>query len=316
MSMNFTSTIGIVPHYFDKRKSVAYAAPGLGSGIAMVTYPYILTNLLQAYNYKLAVLYLSPVFLLTITAPLVFKSQLPTNKPESLITALKQFTKPLRQFVTPFYLLNAYFWNGGHVSVMVLLFSYITRRSDISVATLAYSLLGAGFLCGTFLIVVYLMKFSLNHYILQISSHVVLAATCFTFAFTDNIYVYYVAALINNMAYGVVIANMACLSVHLYPCSQVESAFSFQEAVGGVSGIIAPITAGLVQSIYGDRAGLCYIAAHGLLAAVSLIIPALIRRQLWKPYRADDSATSNLHSLPRSPSRSPSHSQTGRQTVT
>ena len=84
MSMNFTSTIGIVPHYFDKRKSVAYAAPGLGSGIAMVTYPYILTNLLQAYNYKLAVLYLSPVFLLTITAPLVFKAQLPKTNPSLL----------------------------------------------------------------------------------------------------------------------------------------------------------------------------------------------------------------------------------------
>lgn len=86
------------------------------------------------------------------------------------------------------------------------------------------------------------------------------------------------------LAYGMVISNMACLSVHLYPSSQVESAFSFQEAIGGVAGIVAPITAGLIQSRFGDTAGLCYVAAHSVLAAVSLFIPAAIKTELWKPY--------------------------------
>ena len=51
-SMNFVSAVGIVPHYFEKRKAAAYAATGLGTGVGMVAFPYMLTAMLQSYGYK------------------------------------------------------------------------------------------------------------------------------------------------------------------------------------------------------------------------------------------------------------------------
>ena len=85
---------------------------------------------------------------------------------------------------------------------------------------------------------------------------------------------------------------MACLSAHLYPATLVESAFSFMEAVGGLAGIVAPVTAGLLQKLYGGSVMLCYVAAHGAIAALILIVLAVVRRELWQPYReiADDPA--------------------------
>ena len=65
-----------------------------------------------------------------------------------------------------------YFWIGGQVSIVVILFSYIADKTgDVSVAALTYSLMGAGYLAGTVLVPVYLMKFSLNQYLLQICTH-------------------------------------------------------------------------------------------------------------------------------------------------
>lgn len=171
-SMNFISSIGIIPHYFEKRKLAAYTAPGVGSGIAMVSFSYILTSLLEVHGYKMTILYLSPIFLLAASAPIVFKPQISSKKPASVVAALKTFITPCKLFVTPFYLLNAYFWNGGHVSIMVLLFGYIVDQSQVSVAAFTYSLMGAGFLTGTLVLAVYLMKFSLNHFLLQICREV------------------------------------------------------------------------------------------------------------------------------------------------
>ena len=80
MSMNMTSSIGIVPHYFEKRKAAAYSCTGLGQGISMVVFPYILSTMLETYGYKLTLLYVSPVFLLSVTAPIVFKPQTSPEK--------------------------------------------------------------------------------------------------------------------------------------------------------------------------------------------------------------------------------------------
>ena len=103
---------------------------------------------------------------------------------------------------------------------------------------------------------------------------------------------YHVAALVNNTAYGVAVANMACLSAHLYPATLVESAFSFMGAVGGLAGIVAPVTAGLLPKKYGGSVMLCYVASYGAIAALILIVPVVVWRELWQPYReiADDSA--------------------------
>ena len=85
---------------------------------------------------------------------------------------------------------------------------------------------------------------------------------------------------------------MACLSAHLYPAALVKSTFSFLEAVGGLAGIVAPVTAGLLQKQYGGSVMLCYVASHSAIAALILIVPAVVRRELWQPYReiADDPA--------------------------
>ena len=296
--MNFVSAVGIVPHYFEKRKPAAYAATGLGTGVGMVAFPYMLTAMLQSYGYKLTMLYLTPLSLTAITAPIVFKPQIKREKLKSAVNHLKGFLSPFKLFATPFYLLNAYFWNGGHASLSILLFSHIVRHSGaggdgISVATLSLSLMGAGFMTATIALLTYLIKFSMNHYILQISANLILAAVSFIFAFVSDDTVFYVNSFFAGLAYGIVISNMVCLSAHLYPTRHVESSFSFQEAVSGISGLIVPVTAGVIQKSYGDAAGMCYIAAHGLMAALILILPALFRRSMWTA--VTDNSTSSVN---------------------
>ena len=86
---------------------------------------------------------------------------------------------------------------------------------------------------------------------------------------------------------------MVCLSAHLYPTRHVESSFSFQEAVSGISGLVVPVTAGVIQKSYGDAAGMCYIAAHGLMAALILILPALYRRSMWTTVTDNSTSSAN-----------------------
>ena len=74
---------------------------------------------------------------------------------------------------------------------MVILFSYIADKiGDVSVAALTYSLMGAGYF-GWNISSLGLSDdvFSLNHYHLQIYTHLALTAACLALAFPDNIYV-------------------------------------------------------------------------------------------------------------------------------
>lgn len=236
------------------------------------------------YDYKWGLLRLSPHFLISLSAPLLYRAQLVQKKPDSLLALVKEYVSPFKRCVTPYYLLNAYFWNAGHIAIMVTLFSYISEKSQTSVAILSFSLIGAGNLIGTFLCMVYLSKFTLNHFMLQLAAHIILGSCSMIYAFVDNHIAYYITSTVVGMAHGTTVANMASLSSHLYPAKNVEGAFAFQEAVGGIAGFIGPVTTGIIQSRYSGRAGLCYISANGLMAAVILVVAALYQPTLWKPF--------------------------------
>lgn len=283
-SLLLIASIGIVPHYFERRKSAAYAGPAMGSGIGMVSYPYISSAMLETFGYRFGGLYLAPLFMMTLSAPLVYRPQLVPDKRKTIKSIATDYLSLFKCYVTPFYLLNAYFWNAGHISIMVILFSYVSDKSQTSVAILSFSLIGAGFLTGTFLCMAYLSKFTLNHLMLQVTANFTLGVCSIIYAFVDHHIAYYVTSMIIGIAHGSTIANMASVCSHLFPVKNVAGAFAFQEAVGGIAGFIGPVTTGMIQSSYSGSAGLCYIAANGFLAVVILVLAGLIRPTLWTPY--------------------------------
>lgn len=280
--MNMTSSIGIVPHYFEKKKAAAYSCTGLGQGISMVVFPYILTTMLDTYGYKLTLLYISPIFLLSVTAPIVFKPQISPLKPESARQLFTSYLSIFKRYITPFYFLNSYCWNGGQVGVIVLLFGYISGKAGLSVAVASQSIMGGGFLAGTFILVLYLLRFTLNHLLLHLFCNIFLGVSCVMMASIDLPIVFYVFAGLFGVVYGITIANMACVSSHLYTNSEVEYAFGANEAVGGIAGFIAPLTAGIIQTRYGSDIGMYYLGSHGFLGAIILLVAALIRKDVWK----------------------------------
>ena len=284
MSMNMTSSIGIVPHYFEKRKAAAYSCTGLGQWISMVVLPYLLSTMLETYGYKLTLLYVSPVFLLSVTAPIVFKPQTSPQKPASASEFIHSYLAIFKRFVTPFYFLNSYCWNGGQVGVIVLLFSYISGKAGLSVAVAAQSIMGGGFLAGTFLLVLYLLRFTLNHLVLHIFCNFFLGLSCIMVASVNMPIVYYVSAGVFGVVYGITIANMACVSSHLYKNSEVEYAFGANEAIGGLAGFVAPLTAGIIQTRYGSNIGMYYLGAHGFIAVVIFLIAAALRKNILKSH--------------------------------
>lgn len=281
--MSLLASVAIVPSYFETRKSAAYACIGLGEGIGLVAFPYILTALLDKYGFRYAVLLVSPVVALSVTSAIVYIPKPETLAPRvGVVMIIKSYIKPLRTFAGPFYLLNSYLWQGGLGGVILLLFNVVAGRSAVSVAVLCYSILGFGMLLGTFIFTLYLLKFSLNHYVLQILINATAGVMTILIAYVSSSIAYYLCFAVLGFAYGLTIANMACNTSHIFNAEDVEYAFGFHQMCGGIASLVVPLSAGLILSKYSDLAGLFYVGGHLILAGIVLIIPAVVRPQMWK----------------------------------
>ena len=56
MSLTFISSIGVIPHYFKRRKDAAYTGVGLGVGIAFTASPYKTESVFASFGYKYGIL--------------------------------------------------------------------------------------------------------------------------------------------------------------------------------------------------------------------------------------------------------------------
>lgn len=290
--MNIASSVAIIPHYFERRKPLAYSCLGLGEGIALVALPYILKYLLDTYEYRSTLLYISPISLLTLVGPIVFIPQQQSKEGSIQEKALvKSYFGSLKKFATPFYLSHSFMWQGGLGGAIVLGFQYLVKVSDVSVALLCYSIMGAAYLGGSMALVGYLLKYKVNHYIVQIILSAALGTTIIILTFMRWQEGYYACFVVFGILYGLIISNMPCVSAHLYQGEDVEYSYGFMQVLGGIGSTAVPIVAGILQEKYGLNSGMYFLGGLLILGALSLIVPALIKPKLWRPIDAEtDSA--------------------------
>lgn len=285
--MNIASSVAVVPHYFEKKKAVAYACLGLGEGIAYVALPYILKSSLDAYGFKFTLLYMLPMTLLSLAGPIVFIPQKAAeDSSEREMTLVISYFSCLKNLVTPFYLANSLLWQGGLGGIQVLGFQYLVKVSDVSVALLCYSIMGFAYLVGSFGLVVYLLKFRINHFILQIIVNAALGAVTVILTFMQWPVGYYLCFAVIGLLYGLTVTIMPCVSAHLYRGPDVEYSFGFMQLCGGVGAIGVPILAGILQEKYGLHCGMYFSGGLLILGAVLLVVPTLIKPKLWTPIQA------------------------------
>lgn len=285
ISMNLLASISIVPSYFEKRKPAAYACTGLGEGIGLVAYPYIMSALIAKYEFKIGVLLVSPIIALSATSAIVFNPKAETLKlgrRGNATELVKTYFKPLRTFVAPFYLLNSYLWQGGLGGVILLLFNHVAAHTSTSVAVLCYSILGFGMLISTILYTLYLLKYSLNHYILEIVVNIAAGVTTIIIGLVGTDIAYYVLFGVMGLIYGLTIANIPCIASHVFEARHIEYAFGFYQICGGIGANVVTLTAGLLFEKYSALLSLCYVGGHIILAGIMLIIPAVMRPSIWK----------------------------------
>jgi len=326
MSMNLMSTIGIVPHYFQKRKNMAYAATGFGSGVAFLLYPYAMKSLFAEHGYRNTILLLLPLPAMTITAPLFFKEKKLNESGNSATVTWREQLHPFKRIVAPIHFINSTFWNMGHVAIVIILFSYVERiistvrtsaielnnmslttsgSSNLSdqpvppsaqatnnissthIASLVMTIFGIGNALGGLVLTGVLSYCQLNHYLLQIVCNLISGTCALVIAASPSPTSFYTCACIIGFFYSVTISNMGCLCNHLYPTQDVELAFSYQDIFGGIGSFVGPWTAGLIQAKYGTQYGFYYIGSCLLIGGVELIIAAAVRPNLWIAKKAE-----------------------------
>ena len=288
MSMTVTSTLGIVRHYFEKRRGAAFASIAVGAGLAGVVNPVILSSMLTKFGYKYTMLYISPMFLLNIVPPALFKEQLPSEKRESSWKLLNSYVKAFRRFVTPFFLLNAFFSYGAQLSVLVLLFTHISDTVDNHTAVISYTIYGLSGLGSSLCLILAFLRFRLNSFILQICFNSLCALGCFMVASLPVAGVTYASCVLLGMSHAGVLAVKGALCIHLYPSEAIEYAYTLSEAIAGIGSFIFPYAAGYLQRAYGSSSGLYLLGTAGLVGCLLLVFSALIRRKLWKMPRTKE----------------------------
>ena len=80
MSLCFVSPFRVIPHYFHKRKTAAYAGIGLGTGIGLAAYPSITIYVLDRLGFRYGILSLGALVIIPAVSIFVFKPQLPKDK--------------------------------------------------------------------------------------------------------------------------------------------------------------------------------------------------------------------------------------------
>ncbi|XP_067933500.1 monocarboxylate transporter 8-like [Watersipora subatra] len=282
VSLLWTASIKIVPHYFKKRQKMAYMATGVGYGIGRAVFPYIITSIFKVTNYKETMLYTVIFYAISISAPIAYKEQLPKARPDSAVALFKAYTHPLKRYIVPFHLLNGYLWNAELTGVAVILFTYIEHNTaSTSIATTVQTINGAMQLTGAIGLTLLLLKVKLNHYILQIVFNLLIGVVCFVIGAYRNEYSFYVAAGVLGFMEAIMVGNITCVCHHLYPEKDVVYAFGFHEAVGGIAGFLAPFTAGLIQDKFGQDAGFYYLGCNSVLGGLIYILAGIIRKSTW-----------------------------------
>lgn len=289
--MNLMSTIAIVPHYFKKRSNMAYMATSLGSGVALAIFPHIYSSLRSSLSFRDSLLYMLPIVAFSASAPLVFKSQLPPTPVGSASKLLSSYIHPFKKYITSFYLINTFCWNASHVGVSVLMFSHIKELFDYSTATKVQSVFGISEAVGGVGLTLLLSKVKVNHFLLHIGCNAVAGTACIVMAIFDSVYIQYGGSVIVGFTHAITIGNMGCVCSHFYPRADVEYAFGFQEAMGGLAGILGPLTTTLLQEKYGLQSGFYLLGGQLLLGAAILLIAIAGRRSIILPYNNGDSDT-------------------------
>ena len=289
--MLWTSSIKVVPHYFKARQKMAYMATGIGYGLGRAVFPYIMTTILEATDYKTTILYTVIFFAFSITAPITYKEQLPKNRPKKAVELVKAYIHPLKRYAAPFHLLNGYLWNAELTGVAVLLFTSIENSTNEKhIAANVQTINGAMQMAGAIGLTLLLMKVKLNHYILQIVFNMLIGVACFVIGAYKNEYSYYITAGILGFMEAIMVGNITCVCHHLYPEKDVVYAFGFHETMGGIAGFVAPYTAGLIQERFGLEIGFYYLGCNSILGGLVYILAGLIRKSTWKhrPIEAED----------------------------
>ena len=284
ISSTFTSSIGVIPHYFTKRKDAAYTGLGLGVGIAFTAYPYITESAFSAFGYKLGVLSLLPIFLGSVAAAVFFIPQLPAEKPESLRHLMSSYVQTTKHFVTPFYLLNAMLMIGSRSGFAVNYFAFLSFHFEQRVAIILYTIHGVSFLISMILFTLYGLKFNGNYLIFHL-------LTCFVFGISiciipiiQNVIIIYVVSAFVGTCYGLSFGFKGNVVAHIFPLKDVTYLYGLTEAVGGIGAFAIPYAAGHIDKnmTYGD--GLYFIGGCVILGSMLLCIPAVFRPALWTPY--------------------------------
>lgn len=280
--MSVTSTLGIVRHYFDKRRVAAFASISVGSAVAGVLFPPVISSMLTKFGYKYTILYISPLFALNILAPILFIEQIPREKPKSPKSLFKSYVAAFRRYITPFFLLNSFLSYGAQLSIMILLFTHISNNSNsLQTAVISYSVYGFGALVSGLGLILVLLKAKLNCYIFQIIFNMVTGLGCCliaAFSFTE---VYYVGCGVLGFTHGGVLAIKGGLSIHLYHVDAIEYSYGLGEAVAGIGSFVFPVAGGYIQKLYGSSSGLYFLGVTILVGGLMLILAALIKKELW-----------------------------------
>lgn len=282
---------------------MAYMATGIGYGIGRAVFPYIMTTIFEATNYRDTILYTVIFFAFSLTAPLTYKEQLPKQRPETIRHLVKEYTHPLKRYVAPWHLANGYLWNAELTGVAVLLFTYVERTTKetmseheaLSAAANVQTINGAAQMVGAIGLTLLLMKVKLNHYILQIVFNVLIGIACFVLGAYKNVYSFYVTAGILGFMEAIMVGNITCVCHHLYPDKDVVYAFGFHETLGGLAGFIAPYTAGLIQERWGTEMGFYYLGCNSIVGGLVYILAGLIRRSTFfhRPVEDDNETPSD-----------------------
>lgn len=280
--MIWTATIKVVPHYFKERQKMAYMATGIGYGIGRAAFPFVISEIYKASNYRDTMLYTTIFFCFSITGPLIYKERLPKAEPKTAMKLIKEYFHPLKRFIAPFHLANGYLWNAELTGVAVILFTYVDRTTDsITIAANVQTINGAMQMAGAIALTLILIKVEMNHYVLQIVCNCLIGVACFVLGAYQNEYSFYVTAGCLGFMEAIMIGNITCVCQHLYPEKDIVYAFGFHEAVGGVAGFVAPYTAGLIQEKWGSEMGFYYLGANSILGGLIYIAAGLCRRSIF-----------------------------------
>jgi len=277
------ASVTIIPHYMHKRQNLGYVCTGLGCSLAMSVMPIIIHSFRAVTSYRYTCLYLLPILGLGAFVPFVFKPRLPSS---STNYSMQSFIHPLKRFITIPYVVNAYLWNSGLVAVIVLTYGYVHKVTEShSTATLTMTIFGICEAVGSIVFAATLLRFKINHYTLHIVTNLIGGAAAIIMAAFPSIPVFYTMAGLLGIIHAVIIANMGCVSNHLYPGRDIEYAFAYQEAFGGIGSLIGTYTAGLIQAAYGQSYGFYYMGTQVAFGGCLLIFFSAIRRETWKAHQ-------------------------------